>query len=161
MTHSDLQKRLKFLIRVVKREMEHLSYSSNQIFPQADKPLKGASLQKLLEEPQFAVNLEAFTSRFCRLQDTVGDKLLPAWLLANGEPIKRAFENLSLAERLDMIPSAEEWIEIRLLRNQMVHEYIESIEILTDALNRAKAYQPQLENFANKMVEQIAAINTP
>jgi hypothetical protein len=60
-----------------------------------------------------------------------------------------------------MIPSAEEWIEIRLLRNQMVHEYIESIEILTDALNRAKAYQPQLENFANKMVEQIAAINTP
>jgi hypothetical protein len=46
-------------------------------------------------------------------------------------------------------------------RVKVVHEYIESIEILTDALNRAKAYQPQLENFANKMVEQIAAINTP
>ena len=109
-------------------------------------------LEEQLRDPQFAANLEAFTSRFCRLQDTVGDKLLPAWLLANGEQIKTAYENLSLVERLNMIPSAEEWVEIRLLRNQMVHEYIESIEILTDALNRAKAYQPQLEKFADRMI---------
>jgi len=68
------------------------------------------------------------------------------------------FENLTLAERLDMIPSAEEWVEIRLLRNQMVHEYIESVEILADALNRARAYQPQLRKFADKMIVQITPI---
>ena len=155
MTPSDLQKRLRFLIRVIKKETNHLAYSSNQIFPQEDKQLEPASLEHLLEDPQFAANLEAFTSRFCRLQDTVGDKLLPAWLLANGEQVKTAFENLSLAERLNMIPSAEEWVEIRLLRNQMVHEYIESVEILADALNRAQAYQSQLRVFADKMIEQI------
>jgi len=54
-----------------------------------------------------------------------------------------------------MIPSAEEWVEIRLLRNQMVHEYIESVEILADALNRAQAYQSQLSIFSDKMIDQI------
>jgi len=153
MTPSDLQERLHFLARVIKKEIKHLTYSSSQIYPQADSVLQPEVLEERLSDPQFAANLEAFTSRFCRLQDTLGDKLLPAWLLANGEQIKTAYENLSLVERLNMIPSAEEWVEIRLLRNQMVHEYIESIEILTDALNRAKAFQPQLEKFANQMID--------
>ena len=91
MTHSDLQKRLEFLIRVIRKEINHLDYSSSQVFSQEGKPLESAPLESLLEDPQFAANLEAFTSRFCRLQDTVGDKLLPAWLLANGEQIKTVF----------------------------------------------------------------------
>ncbi len=99
----------------------------------------------MLQNPSFSSDLEAFSGRFSRLQDTVGDKLLPAWLLASGEKIKTVTENLMMAEKFNLLDSAEKWLVIRQLRNQMVHEYIESIEILTDAINRVYESQTQLK----------------
>ena len=81
-----------------------------------------------------AEQLEAFTSRFCRLQDTVADKLLPAWLNALGEKTTVAIDNLDKAEKIGVLPSVLTWLEIRQLRNQMIHEYIEDLTILVDAL---------------------------
>ena len=40
------------------------------------------------------MKVEAFVSRFCRLQDTLGDKLLPALLKALGEPDRALLINL-------------------------------------------------------------------
>jgi hypothetical protein len=152
MTQQGLEERLIFLVRVVKKEVEHLEYSSNQIFSQ---PITAETLNILLQNPSFASDLEAFTSRFSRLQDMVGDKLLPAWLLASGEKIKPAIDNLMVAEKFDLLDSAEKWIEIRQLRNQMVHEYIESIEVLTDAINRAYEYQISLKKFAFNLIQAV------
>ena len=75
----ETQERLNFLVRVVSKEIKHLDYADSQAF--------GASLtlervEKLEQDPALALTLEAFTSRFCRLQDTLGDKLLPALLNA-------------------------------------------------------------------------------
>jgi hypothetical protein len=36
-------------------------------------------IQELDKHPDLALGIEAFTSRFCRLQDTIGDKLLPTF----------------------------------------------------------------------------------
>jgi len=57
--------------------------------------------------------LEAFTSRFSRLQDTLGDKLIPQLLLALGEPQSAVMDNLDKAERLGWIENADEWRAIR------------------------------------------------
>lgn len=46
-------------------------------------------------------------------------------------------ENLDRAEKLGWLPSADTWMMLRKLRNQMVHEYVEDIAILADALNLA------------------------
>ena len=51
--------------------------------------------------------MEAFVGRFGRLQDTLGDKLLPAYLAAEGEFPGTALDNLDRAERLGLLPSAD------------------------------------------------------
>jgi hypothetical protein len=80
--------------------------------------------------------VDAFVSRFGRLQDTVGDKLLPQYLNAVGEPTGAAIDNLNRMEKLGFIQSAEAWVMIRDMRNQMIHEYIEDLDILVNALNK-------------------------
>ena len=94
--------------------------------------------------------------RFGRLQDTVGDKLLPLLLTALGEKTSAAIDNLDRAERLGLIKSADEWMIIRNLRNQMVHEYIEDPLILSSALQTGHAFVPALIVAANKMIAEIA-----
>ena len=80
---------------------------------------------------------------------------MPAWLLASGETIKPVADNLMAAEKFNLLDSAEEWIEIRQLRNQMVHEYIESMDVLTDAINRAYEYQTPLKKFALNLIQAV------
>jgi len=152
MTIDNLKERLKFLIRVIGKEIKHLEYSSSQVFKQS---ITAKNIQGLIENPAFAESLEAYSGRFCRLQDTVGDKLLPAWLLAIGEQPQAAMDNLTKAEKLKMLSSAEEWVEIRLLRKQMVHEYIESMNVLSDALNRAHEYESQLKQFGKSLIKDL------
>ncbi len=81
--------------------------------------------------------LDAFVSRYGRLQDTLGDKLLPATLRAGLEKTGAQLDNLLRAEKLGWIESTQLWIELRELRNRLVHEYMESADDLLDALQQA------------------------
>lgn len=71
--------------------------------------------QKIETDPILAERLDAFVSRFGRLQDTVGDKLLPALLSALAETIGPAIDNLDKAEKFRFIESADgvNWGEIQ------------------------------------------------
>lgn len=131
------QTRLDFLVRVVRKEIDHLLYAKAQVFLPDFSMQDAKSLDTNLE---LALKVEAFASRFARLQDTVGDKLLPAWLAVLGEGIGPAIDNLNKAEKLGVLYSVDDWLAIRGLRNQMVHEYIESLVVLMDALNQANAH---------------------
>lgn len=137
-----LRKKITFLSQVAQKEHKHLLYSQAQVFAESFTQQKADTL---LEDEAFAADLEAFTSRFCRFQDTLGDKLFPAWLELVGEKQKTFLDNLFRLEKLEVIASAEEWLQIRSLRNKMVHEYINSTVLLTDAVNQANDYIPELE----------------
>lgn len=146
---DNLSERLRFLKRVVEREIHHLSYSSRNVFT---TPFTEERAAKLGEDEALAERVEAYTSRFCRLQDTAGDKLLPLWLRALGEKTGAVADNLDRAEKLGVLDSADKWLEIRQIRNQMIHEYIESPQILADALTTAYDYQETLISFAQAML---------
>ena len=147
--NDNLSERLRFLKRVVEREINHLRYSSDSVF---DSPFSVERAAKLGENEALAEKVEAYTSRFCRLQDTTGDKLLPLWLRALGERTGAVADNLDRAEKLGLLDSADKWLEIRQIRNQMIHEYIESPQVLADALNTAHDYQETLMAFADAML---------
>ncbi len=70
--------RLLFLARVVRKESEHLSDTANRLF--GDRPVTIESVTQWVQDPLTAERLDAFVARFGRLQDTVGDKLLPRLL---------------------------------------------------------------------------------
>lgn len=90
-----------------------------------------------------AERVEAFVGRFSRLQDSLGDKLLPLLLNCLAERIGAVLDNLDRAEKLGLVPSAEDWMTMRNLRNQMVHEYIEDPLILANALQSGHNFVPR------------------
>lgn len=101
-----------------------------------------------------AERLDAFVSRFGRLQDTLADKLLPILLDMMAEPKGAAIENLDRAEKLGWLVSTDDWLEMRKLRNQMVHEYIEDLMILSGALQAGHEFVPTLVNTMSRMIMQ-------
>lgn len=133
--------RLQFLCRVTARESKHLQQTHQRLFtPQFTLEV----VARLEEQPELAERVEAFVSRFSRLQDTLGDKLLPALLAALAERVASVADNLDRAERLGWVSSAENWFVMRALRNQMVHEYVEDAQVLFSALQAGHSYVPDL-----------------
>lgn len=145
--------RLKFLARVVRKECSHLSTTDQRLF--GSSPFTVEQAISLEANPDLAERVEAFVSRFGRLQDTVGEKLLPLLLGALGEKSAAVIDNLDRAERLKLIESADEWMTMRSLRNQMIHEYVEDMLVLTSALQTGHAFVPALIAAANKMIAEI------
>ena len=144
--------RLQFLVRVVRKECKHLNITDQRLFG-SRFTLEQAT--RLEEDPDLAEQVEAFVGRFGRLQDTVGDKLLPLLLTALGEKPSTAIDNLDRAERFGLIKSTDEWMTMRNLRNQMVHEYIEDPVVLSSALQTGHAFVQTLIVTANKMIAEI------
>lgn len=144
--------RLSFLVRVVGKEIAHLEYADEQAF---SPPLTLEAVKGLDSNPALALKIEAFTSRFCRLQDTVGDKLLPALLKALGEPASALLINLNKAEKYGWLDSADQWINLRQLRNKMIHEYIEDSDVLYASLMTAHGNLSVLKQFATSLIFQV------
>ncbi|MDO8207697.1 MAG: hypothetical protein Q7T38_07755 [Gallionella sp.] len=144
--------RLQFLARVVRKECQHLAITDSRLFKSL---FTLAEVAQLETDPDLAERVEAFVGRFGRLQDTVGDKLLPQLLAALGEKIASVMDNLDRAERLGLIKSADEWMTMRNLRNQMIHEYVEDPVLLANALQTGHSFVPELIDAAGKMIAEI------
>jgi hypothetical protein len=99
--------RLLFLLETVTLEAEHLQATDGRLFAEPFTAKRAATLRAdalLAERP------DAFAARFARLQDTAGDKLLPALLTRLGEPVGSVPNYLSRAARLGLLPRAsEDW----------------------------------------------------
>lgn len=151
---DDVRLRLQFLARVVGKECGHLSHTDQRLF---DTPFSVERAKQLDSDPETAERVEAFVGRFGRLQDTLGDKLLPLLLTALGETPAAMIDNLDKAERLELIDSTDDWLTMRKLRNQMVHEYVEDPEILASALQSGHDFVTMLTATTNRMLDEIKA----
>lgn len=138
---AGLTQRLHHLADVVLREAAHLAQTDLRLFGPGFALAEAASLQGNID---LAERVDAFVARFGRLQDTLGAVLLPRLLEALLEPTGSVLDNLNRAEKLGWVRSAEDWADLRLLRNRMVHGYVSDAAILADALNAAHAGVPDL-----------------
>lgn len=120
---------------LVLKEASHLRYSQTTLFA---LPINLAWVQGLGEQPELAEKVEAFVSRFGRLQDHLGEKLLPRMAALVGENSKTLLDSLATAERLDLLPSADAFIAARKLRNALVHEYMHDAQTFLDNLLAAQ-----------------------
>ena len=143
--------RLAFLTRVVRKECRHLLTTDQRLFEQ---PFTRERAEQLDTDPDLAERVEAFVGRFGRLQDTVGDRFLPALLAALGETPGPAIDNLDRAERLGWVDSADTWMAMRKLRNQMIHEYVEDPALLSSALQTANSFVPHLIAVAERLANE-------
>lgn len=140
-----LRERLVFLLETAELEAQHLEGTDGRLFALPFTAERAASLR---DDFDLAERLDAFVARYARLQDTAGDKLLPALLARVGEPVGSVLDNLDRAARLGLLAAdAETWLAARTLRNRMVHEYIRRPEVLAEAVNAAHAVVPMLVDF--------------
>lgn len=124
-------------LHIVWREGGHLSYSWHRLFPGS---IDAVWVKALVDAPEAAERMDAFVSRFWRMQDTIADKLLPRWLQALAEQPGSQIDTLNRAEQLRVVVSVTNWLEARKLRNRLVDEYMEDAEEFAEGLNLASRY---------------------
>lgn len=134
---------------LARKEAEHLRYSQSTLFA---LPINLAWVQSLSSQPAMAEKVEAFVSRFGRLQDHIGGKLLPRYATLVGEPTKTQLDTLAFAERVGLLRDADTFIAARGLRNALVHEYMHDAQVFLENLLAAN---PACEMFYNT-IELIA-----
>ena len=150
--------KLRFLAETVIAEAEHLQTTDGRLFAVPMTPERVAVLRADID---LAERTDAFVARFGRLQDTLADKLLPVLLDWLAEPVGPAIDNLNRAERLGWIHSVEVWIEVRRLRNRMIHEYVRDAAELAAALTAAHEAVPQLVAAATAMAALVKVPVSP
>lgn len=103
--------------------------------------------------------LDQIAYRFTKLQDSMGEKVLPLILELAQEPVSSSAtfaEKLNRLERIDAIPSAEEWKKLRVARNAVAHEYPDDPELRTSAINRFLAGAIKLSSLYQFVMRYVA-----
>ncbi len=144
--------RLNRLARLVERELKHLQGTDARLFV---TPFTAQRARELEADDALAERVDAFVARFGRLQDTLGDKLLPRYLAALGEQTGANIDNLARAERLGLIDSVDRWLELRRLRNRMIHEYVDDPAQLAEALQAGHEGVIELKRAAKRILEDM------
>lgn len=152
---SQQAKRLKMLLRVAEAEEKYLKRCDARLF---SAPVSASVLKNLASNDDLAERIDAFVARFGRLQDTLGDKLLPMFLQVMGERTGTVLENLDRAEKLHLIESADLWMAARKLRNRMIHEYVCDMNELAQALALAHQHIPMLGVARDKLARRLLAV---
>lgn len=118
----------------------------NSIFPLS------ASAVDNLSEHHFLL-IELLTTRFSKLQDFMGTKLIDAFLNAKGELISQMtmIDKLNKLEKLGLIDDSNLWINMREVRNHLSHEYPDHPEITAQYLNQVFELAPLLLLFLDKL----------
>ena len=82
-------------------------------------------------------HIDQMVYRFSKLQDSIGERLFKSVLIFLEEDIKNKpfLDVLNRLEQLAILPSKDEWLGLRKLRNELSHEYSNEDEENVAALN--------------------------
>jgi hypothetical protein len=103
------------------KEMNHLAYIQRTLFVQK---IDLDWVQSLAEREDLSDKEDAFVSRFSRLQEHIGEKLIPRFAALLGDQPKSLFDVLAYTEKLGWVINAEAFIGARKLRDLLVNEYL-------------------------------------
>lgn len=100
--------------------------------------------------------LDQFAYRFTRLQDDMGGRLLPALLGALGEEVTAmsVIDRLNRLEQLGWLQLADEWLELRRIRNEFAHDYPENPGLHLARLRQAMAAGRRLVGILEAIVSR-------
>lgn len=142
-------------LELANRESAHLQYTHRTLFAQ---PIDAAWVEQLTTRDDLAEKIDAFVSRFGRLQDHIGEKLFPRFAALLGEAPKSMLDVLAYAEKMQWVESAEAFIGARKLRNMLVHEYMSDIQLFQQALLSARDAAALLFHTVKAMEIEAAAL---
>lgn len=142
-------------LALAQKEAAHLRYSQRTLFAQ---PIDTMWVEQLGLQEELAEKVEAFVSRFGRLQDHIGEKLIPRFAALLGETPKSMLDVLAYAEKMQWIDNAEVFLGSRKLRNLLVHEYMSDPQLFLQALSTAREATDMLFHTVEAIEAQAAAL---
>ncbi len=133
MLKSEIIHKIENSIAVCQKHRKRMEYAFSEIKPNLPFTLQSFALNNELQ----ISHIDQFIFRFAKLQDELGNKLFRSILIFLDEDIVGLpFRDiLGKLEKLKIIPSREEWLELKEIRNELAHEYPESEEQQLNALN--------------------------
>ena len=119
-------------------------------------PAYTASSVQTLDKARLRL-LDQMAYRFAKLQATLGEQILPALFERAEEPMAPDApfaQKLQRLERIGIIPSAEQWRELRIAHNAIAHEYPDAPELKAAALNHFVKSVGKLLEFWNHVADR-------
>lgn len=98
-------------------------------------------------------SFEALTSRYARTSDILTQKVFKSLFALLQENVKTIIDSANILEKLGIVENADDILNIRELRNQIAHEYVEADlnALFMDVLR----YVPAIETVANNLKKYI------
>ena len=144
-------------MRTLKENLEKAKLHLDRVKRASQEIRKYEILKNLdIEDFETVKIIDTFTFRFIKLQDFLGQKLFKRFLDEIGELEENVsfLDVLDKLEKLRIIDTVEDWIEIRKLRNKLTHEYPDELEeikkeleIAIDKINLFEEVIIRIENY--------------
>ena len=149
--------RLKAVLHECSVHAERIAYAREMCAPLF--PLDAEAYSKL--DAKAIQQLDQLVYRFTKLQDALGAKLFPLLTaeLREDAVTLTVLDRLAALEKAGAVPSADEWLELREVRNQLAHDYHDDPENGAEYLNdlyrsseRLLVYNDQVRAFVHDRV---------
>jgi hypothetical protein len=103
--------------------------------------------------------LETMNSRFGKLQDLMGTKIIDLYLISESQPIEglSMLDKIHKLEKFNIIDDEDIWSQLRRVRNNISHEYPDAPELAARQLNHVYRLAPALIAIYQKLAQSIRA----
>ncbi len=141
---NDVQKEIDLHIKRVNAILSEIE----SLFPLKTKDFENINILK---------SIDSFIYRFIKIQDKMGDKLFPAVLesLQEYKYNMPFIDILNKLEKLELLPSADEWIDFRNLRNTLTHEYPDNEDEIIEAIKLAVVVYKKMITIYSEMINYV------
>ena len=99
-------------------------------------------------------HIDQYLFRFSKLQDTIGKRLFKAIFSLLEEEVEDLsfIDILNRLEKLTILESAEQWLELRKIRNTLSHTYEDEPEEMSIAINAIFNKKQSIESIYNRLI---------
>jgi hypothetical protein len=99
-------------------------------------------------------HIDQYLFRFAKLQDSIGKRLFQAIFLSLEEEVEDLpfIDLLNRLEKLNILESKEQWLELRKIRNTLSHTYENEPEEMSIAINAIFNKKQSIEGIYNQLI---------
>ena len=125
------------LLNEIQKHLNRLEYAFRRLKELEYMPLNYGKVNELLRREELVPLLDQIIYRFFKIQKTLG-KMLRGYLYINGENVENLpiLDVVNIANKYGVEIDKEKWLELRELRNILVHEYEDETLKIADTINR-------------------------
>jgi len=125
------------LLNEIQKHINRLEYAFERLKELEYIPLNYKKVDEILKREELVPLLDQIIYRFFKIQEILG-KLLRGYLYINGENVENLpiLDVVNIANKYGIEIDKEKWLELRELRNILVHEYEDETCKIADTINK-------------------------